>query len=79
MDSGTLMDELVEGVLSVGPGLAPDDWSGVVVDTGAIFSDVLSVGLHVTLWTTCITIIIITGSSGPKMQKFLLVWAFITL
>lgn len=47
----TLVDELVEGVLSVGPRLAPHDWSGVVVDTGAIFGDVLPVGLHVALRT----------------------------
>lgn len=46
----TLVDELVEGMLSVGSGLAPDDGSGVVVDTSAIFSDVLPVGLHVALW-----------------------------
>ena len=46
-----MVDELVEGVLAVGPGLAPNDWSGVVVDTGAIFGDVLPVGLHVALRT----------------------------
>lgn len=45
------MDELVEGVLSVGPRLAPHDWSGVIVDTGAILGDVLSVRLHVALAT----------------------------
>lgn len=48
----TLVDELVEGVLSVGPGLAPHDWSGVVVHTGAVFGDVLPVRLHVALTTT---------------------------
>lgn len=46
----TLVDELVEGMLSVGSGFAPDDGSGVVVDTSSIFSDVLPVGLHVALW-----------------------------
>lgn len=46
------MDELVEGVLPVGPRLAPHDWSGVVVYSGAIFGDVLPVGLHVALATT---------------------------
>lgn len=46
------MDELVEGVLSVGPGLAPHDWSGVILDAGAIFGDVLPVRLHVALTTT---------------------------
>lgn len=47
----TLVDELVEGVLSVGPRLAPHDWSGVIVDTGAIFGDVLPIRLHVALTT----------------------------
>lgn len=45
----TLVDELVEGVLSVGPWLPPHDWSGVIVHTGAVFGDVLPVGLHVAL------------------------------
>ena len=31
-DPGTLVDQLVEGVLSVCPGLAPDDRTGGVVD-----------------------------------------------
>lgn len=48
----TLVDELVEGVLSVGPGLAPHDRSSLVVHTGAVFGDVLPVGLHVALTTT---------------------------
>ena len=47
---GTLMDELVESMLSVGAWLAPDDGPGVVTHPGAIFSDVLSIGLHVPLW-----------------------------
>lgn len=51
-DDVTLVDQLVEGVLSVGPGLAPHDWSSVVVDTSAIFGDVLPVRLHVALTTT---------------------------
>lgn len=46
-----MVDELVEGVLPVGPRLAPHDWSSVVVDTDAIFGDVLPVGLHVALKT----------------------------
>lgn len=45
------MDELVEGVLPIGPRLAPHDWSSVVVDAGAIFGDVLPIGLHVALKT----------------------------
>lgn len=47
----TLVDQLVEGVLPVGPGLTPHDWSGVILDTGAVFGDVLPVGLHVALTT----------------------------
>lgn len=46
------MDELVEGVLSVGPGLAPHDRPSVVLDTDAFFGDVLTVRLHVALATT---------------------------
>lgn len=45
------MDELVEGVLPVGPRLPPHDGSGVIVHTGAVFGDVLPVGLHVALRT----------------------------
>lgn len=45
----TLVDELVEGMLPIGAGLAPHDWSGVVVDAGSILGDVLPVGLHVPL------------------------------
>lgn len=51
-DDVTLVDQLIEGMLSVGPGLAPHDWSSVVVDTSAIFGDVLPVRLHVALMTT---------------------------
>lgn len=44
-----LVDELVEGVLPIGPRLTPHDWSSVVLDTDAIFTDVLPIGLHVSL------------------------------
>lgn len=47
----TLVDELVEGVLPVGPGLPPHDRPRVVVDAAAVFGDVLPVGLHVALET----------------------------
>ena len=43
------MNELVEGVLSVGARLSPYDGASMVVDTFAMDSDVLSIGLHVTL------------------------------
>lgn len=45
------MDQLVEGVLAVGPRLTPHNRSGVVLNTDAIFGDVLPVGLHVALTT----------------------------
>ena len=41
-----LVDQLVEGVLAVGPRLAPVDRAGVVVDPGAVEGDVLAVRLH---------------------------------
>ena len=58
------MDELVEGVLTVGTALSPNDGlvrqftllhsdmsthSSLVVDPGAILGDALSVGLHISL------------------------------
>src|SRR5262245_7147707 len=42
----TLVDELVEGVLTVGPRLAPVDWGGVVVHLHTVKGDVLTVALH---------------------------------
>ena len=41
-----LVDQLVEGMLAVGAGLAPVDRAGVVVDVGAVERDVLAVALH---------------------------------
>ena len=41
-----LVDQLVEGVLAVGPRLAPVDRPGLVVDPGAVEGDVLAVRLH---------------------------------
>lgn len=61
----TLMDKLVEGVLSVGPGLAPHDRSGLVVHTGAIFGDVLPVRLHVALTTTETAPLFLGGKLDP--------------
>ena len=43
---GPLVDQLVEGVLAVGSGLAPVDGAGVVVDRRPIERDVLAVALH---------------------------------
>lgn len=45
----TLVDELVECMLSIGSWLSPDYWPSVVVNTCSMVSDVLSIGLHVTL------------------------------
>ncbi len=45
-EAGSLMDELVEGVLAVGAGLAPVDRSRVEGDMGAIEADRLAVALH---------------------------------
>src|SRR6185312_11265550 len=41
-----LVQQLVEAVLAVGPGLAPVDRAGVVVDVGAVEGHVLAVRLH---------------------------------
>lgn len=45
----TLVDELIEGVLAVGAGLAPHDRTRLVVDGPARSRDVLAVALHVAL------------------------------
>lgn len=46
---GSLMYELVEGVLSVGPRLTPHYGSSAVIDLLAAARHVFSVALHVTL------------------------------
>ena len=46
---GALMDELVEGVLTVGSGLAPDDRSGGVIHPFIVLGDALAVAFHVHL------------------------------
>ena len=43
------MDQLVESVLSVGAGLAPDDGAGLVVDFLALLGNVFAVRFHVAL------------------------------
>ena len=43
------MDQLIEGVLAVGAGLAPDDRPGRVVDALAVAPDGFAVALHVAL------------------------------
>ena len=46
---GALVDQLVEGVLAVGAGLAPDHRPGLVVDPLPVAADALAVALHVAL------------------------------
>lgn len=48
------MDQLVKGMLAIGPWFSPNDWSSVIVDSDSIFGDVFTVRLHVALTTTCI-------------------------
>src|SRR5262245_24441742 len=45
-ESGTLVDQLVEGVLAIGARLAPVDGASLVVDRAAIARDVLAIALH---------------------------------
>ena len=44
--AGALVDQLVEGVLAVGTGLAPEDLAGLVGDRAAVAAHGLAVGLH---------------------------------
>jgi len=46
---GSLVQELIEGVLAVGAGCAPDDGARLVVDALATFGDGFTVGFHVSL------------------------------
>ena len=43
---GALVQQLVEGVLTVGTGLAPEDLTGIGGHSAAVPADVLAVGLH---------------------------------
>ena len=43
---GTLVQQLVEGMLAIGAGLAPEDLTGVGGHSAAVPADVLAVGLH---------------------------------
>jgi hypothetical protein len=45
-EPGALMDQLIEGVLPVGSGLAPVDRAGLVIDFRTIERDMLAVALH---------------------------------
>ena len=51
--AGALVDQLVESVLAVGAGLAPEDFTGCVVDEGAVCANGLAVGLHGQLLQVC--------------------------
>uniref|UniRef100_A0A2D4N154 Uncharacterized protein n=1 Tax=Micrurus spixii TaxID=129469 RepID=A0A2D4N154_9SAUR len=47
--ASTLMNQLVEGMLSIGSRFAPHDWSSIIVHTGALPCDVLPIRLHIPL------------------------------
>src|SRR6185437_5685893 len=49
----SLMDQLVERVLAVGPGLTPVDGAGVVADFVTLERDMLAVALHGELLEVC--------------------------
>ena len=48
-DLGALVDQLIEGVLTVGAWLTPNDWASLVGHRVAVAIDALTVGLHVAL------------------------------
>ena len=45
------MNQLIKGVLTVGPGLAPNDGSCLIIDNRPVQSHALAVALHVKLLT----------------------------
>src|SRR6516162_9910609 len=62
-EPGSLMDQLVEGMLAVGSRLTPVDRSGVVVDENAVAGHMLPVALHGELLEI-----------GRKALQILLIW-----
>ncbi|MNL88365.1 hypothetical protein D3C87_2180250 [compost metagenome] len=48
-DARALVDQLVEGVLAVGAGLAPDDRTGIALDRRTVDRHALAVRFHVEL------------------------------
>src|SRR4030042_1797202 len=42
----SLMNQLVEGMLTIGPWFAPIDWPGIIGDPGSIKCHLLAVALH---------------------------------
>lgn len=65
---GTLMDELVEGVLSVGSWFSPDNGPSVVVHSSPLVSDVLSIGLHVALDNKHVSVQFRSHKSSHQVQ-----------
>src|SRR4029077_17535311 len=61
--SRPLMDQLIEGMLTVGPRLAPVDRPGVVVDCDSVDRHMLTVALHGELLEI-----------GGKALQILLIW-----
>ena len=43
---GALMDQLIEGVLTICSRLAPVDWPSIAIDLGSIQRDMLAVAFH---------------------------------
>lgn len=63
----TLVDELVEGMLTISPWLPPHNGPCLVVHTGAGLGDVLPIGLHVTLeWEEKHRLLSASLASVPK-------------
>ena len=65
------MNELIEGVLAVGPGLPPHDGAGAVADPGPGPGHVLPVALHVSLLE-------VGGKPGVRVM-FMQGWLYLDL
>src|SRR5687768_5628345 len=46
---GPLMDQLIERVLSIGSRLAPNNWSGGIINERSVARHTLAIALHVSL------------------------------
>src|SRR5436305_11479942 len=47
------MNKLVEGVLTIGTGLTPDNWSSLIVDGAPLQINMLTITLHIKLLQVC--------------------------
>src|SRR6266567_6483596 len=70
---GTLVDELIEGMLAIGSRLSPDNGPGLIVHLPALQVDVFSVALHVELlevgWQAAKVIIIRQNRHGLSAEE----------